>query len=150
MNRQTIIEQLRAFFKPEELVCDHTSARYGEQAWRFLRTDYLHTLLVVRRDILRASMTCNHSSAHQRGLRCNLCPIVGEKTRAGKPYLSAHVTGAAGDFTVSGMSAEEARRRIAENAHLLPYPVRMEQGVSWLHIDTYDTGAGQKITYFQP
>lgn len=28
-----------------------------------------------------------------------------------------------------------ARTRIRNNAHLLPYPIRLEGGVSWLHFD---------------
>ena len=42
----------------------------------------------------------------------------------------------AGDFTVCGFTAEEARNKIIQNAHLLPYPIRIEKNVTWLHIDT--------------
>jgi hypothetical protein len=31
---------------------------------------------------------------------------------------------------------KEARNKIIPNAHLLPYPIRMEKNVTWLHIDT--------------
>lgn len=31
---------------------------------------------------------------------------------------------------------KEARNKIIQNAHLLPYPIRMEKNVTWLHIDT--------------
>jgi uncharacterized protein YcbK (DUF882 family) len=51
-------------------------------------------------------------------------------------YLSSHILGKAGDFSVKGMTAQEARSRIRNMAGLLPYPLRMEGGVSWLHIDT--------------
>ena len=40
------------------------------------------------------------------------------------------------DFTVRGLTAEEARNKIIQNAYLLPYPIRMEKNVTWLHIDT--------------
>ena len=66
-------------------------------------------------------MLCNNDSMSQRGVRCNLCKLVKSKST---PYLSAHVLGKAGDFTVIGLSAEEARQRILENADLLPYRLR--------------------------
>lgn len=133
MTRDEIINQLREFFQIRELVCDHVFSAWGQRAWQFLDTTYLHNLLIIRRDILKAPMICNHASANQRGLRCNRCPMAQEKTT---PYLSSHVLGQAGDFTVQGMTAQEARSLIRNNANLLPYPLRMEGGVSWLHIDT--------------
>lgn len=132
MTRDEIIKALGRYFDVAELVCDHTLAKWGEKSWQFLDTAYLHNLLVIRRDILQLPMICNHEGAKQRGLRCNLCPIVKEKEDL---YLSSHVLGKAGDFTVQGITAQEARSRIRNNAHLLPYPLRMEGGVSWLHID---------------
>lgn len=133
MTRSEIIRELHKFFQVSELVCGHTFSRWGERSWQFLDTEYLHNLLVIRRDILQLPMTCNHAGAEQRGLRCNRCEIVRGKDSA---YLSSHVLGKAGDFTVTGLTAEEARRRIKENERLLPYPLRLEAGVSWLHFDT--------------
>ena len=130
--RDEIIRELHKYFQIRELVCEHTFSEWGERAWQFLDTNYLACLLVIRRDILQQPMTCNHDEATQRGLRCNLCQIVKDKD---KLYLSGHVLGKAGDFTVKGLTAQEARSRIRNNAHLLPCPIRMEGGVSWLHID---------------
>ena len=132
MNREEIIRELHKYFQISELVCEHTHARWGERAWQFLDTDYLHCLLVIRRDILQLPMTCNHSGANQRGLRCNMCELVKEKE---ENYLSSHILGKAGDFTVKGLTAQEARQRIKNNAHLLPCNLRLEDGVSWLHFD---------------
>lgn len=132
MTRDDIIRDIRKFFDIEELVCDHTYDRWHDKAWQFLDTDYLHALLVIRRDILQVPMTCNHDDAHQRGLRCNMCDLVKSKTRN---YLSSHILGKAGDFTPKGMTAEQARQRIIANAHLLPCSIRLEDGVSWLHFD---------------
>lgn len=131
--REEIIRELHKYFQVSELVCRHTFSQWGERSWQFLDTAYLHNLLVIRRDILQAPMICNHDGAEQRGLRCNRCELVKEKTRA---YLSSHVLGKAGDFTVKGLTAQEARSRIRNNADRLPYPLRMEGGVNWLHIDT--------------
>lgn len=130
--RDEIIRELHRYFQVRELVCDHTFSKWGERSWQFLDTDWLHCLLIIRRDILQAPMVCNTDEARQRGLRCNRCELVRGKDSV---YLSSHILGKAGDFTVKGMTAQEARTRIKSNAHLLPCPIRMEGGVNWLHFD---------------
>lgn len=147
MNRNAIINSLKSYFSVEELVCDHTYKKWGEASWQFLDTNFLHCLLIIRRDILQKPMSCNGNAIKQRGLRCNLCPIVKEK---GTVYLSSHILGKAGDFTISGMSAEEARQKIKDSASMLPCNVRIEGGVSWLHIDTLpQSGVTQKVYEFK-
>lgn len=147
MTREETLAAVRQYFDATELVCDHTYAKWGERSWQFLDTDFLHCLLVIRRDILRLPMWCNSKTAHQRGLRCNRCQMVREKTAA---YLSMHVFAKAGDFTVTGMTAEAARKRIIENADLLPCPIRMEDGVSWLHFDVMrQYGVKDKVHLFK-
>lgn len=146
MTRDQIIRELREFFQIRELVCKHTHSKWGERSWQFLDTAYLHNLLVIRRDILQAPMVCNHGSQLQRGLRCNRCGLVAQKDAV---YLSSHVLGKAGDFTVQGMTAQEARSLIRNSANLLPYPLRMEGGVTWLHIDVLPQfGINEKIYEF--
>lgn len=148
MTRAEIIQGIKQYFDISELVCQHTLAKWGDKAWQFLATDYLHTLLVIRRDILRRPMYCNNPSAgtYQRGLRCNLCPLVRDKTSV---YLSSHILGRAGDFTVQGMAANEARIMIRHAAHELPCNIRMEGAVSWLHIDTLpQDGVTDKVYVF--
>ena len=132
MTREEILKEIRKYFDAQELVCDHTYAQYGDKSWQFLDTMYLWALLVVRRDIIKLPMWCNSKTSKQRGLRCNRCQLVRSKTGV---YLSAHVLGKAGDFTITGMTAENARKKIKENADLLPCPVRLEADVSWLHMD---------------
>lgn len=132
MTREEILNEIRRYFDIDELVCDHTFAKWGHQAWQFLDTDYLHCLLIIRRDIVKRAMWCNGNQKKQRGLRCNRCPEVTSKKTV---YLSAHVLGKAGDFTISGLTAEKARQLIKEHADLLPCPIRMERNVSWLHFD---------------
>lgn len=147
MTRDEIIRELHKFFQISELVCPHTHSKWGERSWQFLDTAYLHNLLVIRRDILQAPMVCNHGAQLQRGLRCNRCELVSQKDAV---YLSSHVLGKAGDFTVKGMTAQEARSLIRNNAHLLPYPLRMEGGVSWLHFDVLPQyGINQKVYEFK-
>ena len=144
--RDELIKELRKFFQVSELVCDHTYSRWGERSWQFLDTDYLRTLLVIRRDILQTPMTCNHEGANQRGLRCNMCELVREKK---KNYLSSHILGKAGDFSVKGLTAQQARERIKENARLLPCNIRIEDKVTWLHFDVLPQyGVEDKVYFF--
>lgn len=146
MTRTEILEGISKYFNARELVCDHIYAKWGENSWRFLDTDFLHTLLIIRKDILCAPMLCNTHGATQRGMRCNCCKLVKDKKNV---YLSAHILGKAGDFTVSGMTAEQARQQIKKNAHLLPCNIRVEGEVSWLHIDVLpQEGITRKVYEF--
>ena len=147
MTRTEILTAIKRFFDVQELVCDHTYAKWGEKAWQFLDTDYLHALLIIRRDIIKLPMWCNSSSAHQRGLRCNRCQMVRSKSDV---YLSAHCLGKAGDFTITGMKADAARDRIKANASLLPCNIRIEADVNWLHVDVLPQyGVNQKVYEFR-
>lgn len=151
MERKTLVNELKKYFSIKELVCPHVFNKYREdQMWSFFSMQALEILLVLRRDILKVPLIINSwkDNYTQRGLRCNLCAIPKEKTRLEKVYMSAHCTGEAFDITVKGMTAEQARRKIDDMQDFLPYPVRMESGVTWLHIDTYDEGNGKKVNYF--
>lgn len=152
MTREEILNEIKRYFDVSELVCDHVYDKFGERAWDFLDTNYLHALLIIRRDIIRLPMWCTSRTQKQRGLRCNRCQIVKSKNT---PYLSAHVLGKAGDFTITGMSASVAREKIKANAHLLPCKVRLEkwdstgQEISWLHIDVIDNPQNPKVYEFK-
>ena len=146
MTRTEILAAIKPYFDLDELVCPHVYSKWGEKAWQFLDTDYLHCLLIVRRDILQKPMYCNGKGKTERGLRCNRCSIVRGKSG---PYLSAHVLGKAGDFTVVGMSAEDARKAIKANASKLPCNIRLEKGVTWVHMDVLPQhGITQKVYEF--
>lgn len=154
MKRDELIKKLKQYFKIEELVCPHVYNKYREeQMWSFFSMAALETLLVLREYIIQKPFIINNwksgGSYSQRGLRCNICAIPKEKTNLEKVYMSAHCTGEAYDITVQGMSAEEAHQLIIKNKDNLPYPIRLEDGVSWLHVDTYDMGNGKKITLFR-
>lgn len=140
-------------FDLRELVCPHVYQHFGHQAWRFLDDKLLETINAIREKILCAPMTVNNwhlgGTFSQRGLRCNLCDLVREKSRRQRLYLSAHCLGKAIDCNVDGMTAEEARRLIIVKQELLPYPIRLEDGVSWLHIDVYDNDKGEKVYLFK-
>ena len=148
MERKDLITKVRQFFSIEELVCPHAYRKWGQRCWQFLDTAFLETLYVIRKEILGVPMYCNIGEYTQRGLRCNKCKMVANKSVS---YLSAHVLGKAGDFSVQGMTAEEARQKIIENADRLPHPIRMEANVVWLHIDVLEQyGIDEKVHLFNP
>ena len=144
MNRKELITELKKFFDIRELVCPHTFAAFGERSWQFFDKDALELLLVLRRDIVKAPMLINNwhtgGKFSQRGFRCNICQLVKDKTLKGKIYLTSHANGAAFDFDAAGMTSEEVRKLVESKKDLLPCNVRMEDAVSWCHIDIYDSG----------
>ena len=84
-------------------------------------------------------MVCNYTGHYQRGLRCNLCSLTREKTSNGYLYLSAHLLGKAVDVSMKTITGAQARELVKKYQDLLPYPVRIEREVNWLHIDVRDT-----------
>ena len=152
MERNAILKEIKQYFDIEELVCNHVLERWDEEAWQFLDTGFLANLLALRRDVIQRPMYCNNhkKGVYQRGLRCNLCELVKEKDR---PYLSAHVLGKAGDFSIEGVSGTHQmglmRKRIKLYPVAFPVPLRLEGDVSWLHVDVMPTPTGQKIYEFK-
>jgi len=149
MTREEILKEIKKYFEISELVCDHTLAKWCERAWQFLDTDLLHVLLVLRRDVIKLPLYCNSKTQKQRGLRCNMCPEVKNKKSV---YLSAHCLGKAVDLNcgVPSMTAEKMRQLIKENADKFPCNIRIEGGVSWLHIDVLPQyGMTQKVYEFK-
>jgi hypothetical protein len=86
----------------------------------------------------------------ERGIRCNLCSTVLAKTKAGVIYLSGHILGKATDYNVQGKLAEEVRQWFIKNKGIIPYPIRLEKGVSWVHQDCEDNLTGEKVTLVNP
>ncbi|UVX69384.1 MAG: Peptidase M15 [Bacteriophage sp.] len=69
--------------------------------------------------------------------------------RNGKVVFMGNCTGNAIDFTCEGKTAEEVREIIKAKPLLLPCKVRLEEDVTWVHIDVYDDGTEDKITTFK-
>lgn len=130
------------YFKIEELVSKAVLNKYGDHSWSFIDVRLLKTLDFLREQ-LDKSITINNwkwgGHLSQRGLRENTCEIVKKKTSLNRIYLSGHVQGIAADFDVKGMSAEEVRQWIIKNQDSLPYSVRLEGKVSWVHLDMRET-----------
>lgn len=150
MTRNEILQQIRPFFSTDELVCNHALSKFGDGAWRFLDTDALHVLLVLRRDIFKRPIWINNhrKGVYQRGLRCNMCQLVREKSSI---YLTAHGFGKGFDLTIEGVPAEEARRIIKQNASKLPCRIRLENNVTWVHFDVLvPDNVYDAVTFFNP
>lgn len=150
-NRNDILIEVKKYFKIEELVPKDVVNKFGQRSWFFLDTNLLHLILILRTKILKVPMVCNDyyigGKNQQRGLRTNTSQLV--KSKSGL-YLSAHIFGKACDFVFSaktGMTSVKARKLILENSELIPFNIRIEDGVSWLHIDVFDWN--QKIYLFK-
>ena len=143
---------IKQYFDIEELVCPHVYKRFGGGAWQFFDERLLETMLVIREKLGKPIYVNNWQiggNLSQRGLRCNVCILVKEKTDLEKVYMSAHLQGTGIDFDVKGMSAEEVRRWIEKNQILLPYAVRLEDAVNWVHLDLRNDGTKGKVTRFK-
>lgn len=143
---------IKDYFDIGELVCRDVYDKFGEGAWQFFDGRLLETLLVVREKLGKPVYVNNWQWGGiltQRGLRCNVCPLVREKTKLQKVYVSAHLQGTALDFDVKGMDASEVRQWIGKNQILLPYPVRLESDVPWVHLDLRNDGSKGKVVYFK-
>ena len=143
------LSKLKKNVTVSELACQHVVNRYSEnQIWSFFDPRLLAVLEVLRNEIIKAPIVVNTSTLRQRGLRCNCCQLVADKTKANKVYMSSHCSGKGIDFSMSTMSAEQIRQLIDRNKDKLPYPVRIEKDVNWVHIDVMTTGT-EKIQYLK-
>lgn len=137
MNRTELIQQLKPYFRIQELICPHCYNKFGESAWQFLSTELLSTLLILRTKVINKPITVNtwHNGGQfsQRGLRCNICELVKSKDSI---YMSQHCLGNAIDFNAKDMTSEEVNNKIRECADMFEYPVRLEANTDgWSHID---------------
>lgn len=139
-------------FRLQELVCPHVFKHYGQAAWSFFDARLIITIDTLR-DRLGKPIFINNWSAggvyDERGFRCIQCELVKNMIAAEQLYVSPHMTGQAVDFDVKGMEAEEVREWIVERQNLWPYPIRIERGTSWVHLDTRDIGEG-RVYLFNP
>lgn len=156
MEDKKIYEEIKEYFKIQEFVSPKVYKKYGEGAWQFLCPRLLHTVLIVRKE-LGKPMTINTwafgGKFSQRGLRSNLGSIFMSKFKKGVLYLSGHVLGKAVDFDVKGMTANQVRDWLVENADKLPYKIRLENKlkgkyISWVHLDVMWKESNPKVYKF--
>lgn len=146
-----MVNRIKLYFDLQELVCKHVYEKFGESAWTFFDERLLDTLYVIRTKLNKPIYVNNWQiggNLSQRGLRCNCCVLVKEKTALEKVYMSTHMQGNGIDFDVKGMTAQKVREWIVKNQILLPYPVRLEADVNWVHLDLRTDGKQGKVTFF--
>lgn len=138
-------------FDIKELVCKDVFDKFGERAWAFFDPRLIVTLDWIRTKLNKPVFVNNWDSGgkyDERGLRCIFCSLVENAILKNRLYMSPHMLGQAADFDVQGMTAEETRQWLIKNQGLLPHPIRLERGTSWVHLDVQD--AGQKVYLFNP
>jgi len=147
-------------FALQELVCPHVFNMFGETAWQFFDDKLLMTLDLLR-DQLGPIYVNNWDMSEEqrkqtkvplydeRGFRCIHCSLVREAIKKDRLYVSPHMLGQGADFDVKDKNSSQVRLWIANNFVLLPFPVRLEKNVSWVHLDIRDAGKG-KVYMFNP
>jgi hypothetical protein len=141
-----------SYFTLDELACPHIYNHFGKTSWEFFDSRLLITIDRIRERIGKPIFVNDwqiHGHFDERGFRCLQCSLVKKAIAENRLYVSPHMTGQAVDFDVQGLIAEEVRQWIIKNQNLWPYPIRLEDGVSWIHMDTRDHGAG-KVYLFKP
>ena len=131
------------FFKLYELLPPEIY-RSEDKHWELLDERLLETLDVIR-EILGVPLICN--TWYQGGNR-RYCGFRVANCKVGA-VNSYHKRGMAADLLSNKLTAEEMRQIIDKHQDRLPYPVRIERSVSWLHIDVAEIDYnGKKIYYF--
>lgn len=135
-------------FNLKELLPEHL---YGKKGFGWNTFDErLKITLDAIRDILGVPLICNN---WEHGGKRDNCGARDESSPYYKPgsYHSIRRDRKvmAADLISTRMTAEEMRRKLVENYQKLPYPIRIEQGVSWLHVDVAEV-IGFHIYFFNP
>jgi len=149
MTESEVRKQIKKYFKIKELVGGRTYRKFKERAWRFLDFRLLYALLIIRENLGR-EIKVNYGRKQQRGLRTIAQQMVKNKVYKNLLYVSAHLFGKAVDFDVKGMNAKEVRDWIIQNQHLFPFKIRLEDKVSWVHLDVIFEEHNPKVYLFQP
>jgi len=141
---------MREFFEIKEVVCPHVLNRHGEQAWRLFDPRIITVMAWIRRKIGKRIFVNRYAyGLTQRGLRCNLCQLVKDKTEKGIVYVSPHLLAAGMDFDIEGMAVQQVHDWLEANKAELPHPIRLEKDVTWVHLDVL-SNSSNKISYIWP
>lgn len=149
MEEIEVRKRIKEYFDIQELVGRRTYKRFGIRAWRFLDYRLLYALLIIREG-LNKHITINHGRTQQRGLRTIVQQMIKNYFYKDRLYLSAHLFGKAVDFDVKGMQAQSVRDWIVENQELFPFKIRLEDKVTWVHLDVIWEQKNSNVYLFQP
>ena len=141
------------YFELPELVCEDIYNKFGDIAWSFFDARLLITIDLLREKLNKPIFVNDwqvHGKFDERGFRCIKCSLVKQAIKENRLYVSPHMTGQGIDFDVEGCLAEEIRDWIVKNQSILPYAIRLEKNVNWVHLDTRDNTEGKKVVLFNP
>jgi len=147
MKELSIIEQkFRKYFAPEELVSVlHYNEFVDKNDIYYLFSDALKSVMVYLRQAIGVPFTVNtwhkYGQFQYRGYRDKTCSIGAPK--------SLHRTGNAIDFDIKGFDSERGRKLIVEKIGGMPYPIRLESDVNWIHLDVALVNNSHKINFFK-
>lgn len=138
--------ELYELLPPEEYtLADYENPKENQPGWYKLDERLLITIDVIR-DIIGEPLICNtwfqDGSRRYSGLRSRNCKI--------GAFMSMHKEGKAADLICRKYTGEQMRQMIVENQDKLPFPIRIESNVEWLHFDLKDMDyKGKKIYFFK-
>lgn len=120
-------------FRIEEFVDPQTHSQRGDKSWMLIDKDIIKIMDIIREEI-DAPITINDwlwgGTRKWSGLRTSGSPYY-------RPY-SQHTFGRAVDFIVKGYTADDVReviRQLFKQGRLPVNGIRLEVGISWVHID---------------
>ena len=131
-------------FKIHELVPKSIYTKYGEGAWKFISRDIIIAIDNLKEHFNKGTMTINNyywnGDRNWSGLRTPDSPYYNP--------TSAHSMGKAVDIIFSSYDINEVREYIRNNHKILvPTITRMEDNVSWLHIDCFNTNTDELVIF---
>jgi len=132
-------------FKIHELVPPSLINIDEDRLWELFSEDLLIVIDRLRESLAKPITINNWKSKGQFSLR-GFRPAgtaVGAKN-------SPHKKGLAVDFDVKGMSAQEVRDYIKNHQKMFPEITRMEDKVTWVHIDCVPRNGWKGIKLFNP
>jgi len=143
------------YFDLQELACPHIFKKFGKVTWQFFDPRLLKTLDWLRESLNKPIFVNSWQiggSLDERGFRCIKCELVKKAIEEKRLYVSPHMTGQGADFDVKGMTPTEVRLWLGKHEADLPFAIRLEKNVDWVHLDVRDatTKPDQKIVYFNP
>jgi hypothetical protein len=142
---------MKEYFDLQELVCPDVFHKYGQVSWTWFDAKLFAVILSIRQRLNKPIYVNNwqiNGNQSQSGFRCIQCEIVKQAIAENRLYVSAHMTGQALDFSVEGLIAQEVRDYIIKNKNIWPYPIRLEDKVSWVHLDARNDGSENKVILF--
>lgn len=154
LSEKQVRSRIKKYFSLYELVGRRTYNKYGVRGWRFLDYRLLYALLIIREGIGKP-ITVNDwiydgGKRQQRGLRTIIQQMIKNYFYKNRLYLSAHLFGKAVDFDVKDMTAQEVRDWIVANADKFPFKIRLEDKVTWIHLDVIYEEKNSHVYLFQP